>query len=117
MKKIIALCLIVSSNVFASDVLLSEYLKEIDPHIKSLKLSKAVLEPISDKKIEGKKLTEKELDKSMMIACFVDNTYKKIIKISTKPKYKNLKKAQKMAKASENILKNFSTIPKRSRNS
>jgi hypothetical protein len=111
LKHLLLLCLFFSSSAFPSDVLLAEYLKEIDPYTKQLKEAKAFLQPLVDKQMSGKKLTNQELEQSTMIGCYNEKIYRKLHKISTKPKYKNLEKAKKTQKASSAILKNFSVNP------
>lgn len=114
-KNLFVCTVVTSVSCFAlaktQDALSSEYSKEIAPIVKKLNESKAFLQPLVDKQMSGKKITAKESEQLTMMGCYNQQLYKKTYEISSKPKYKNLERAQRAKKGNSAILRNFAVDP------
>jgi hypothetical protein len=99
---------VISIGAFAQDSLLTEYNKEVEPPYKIIKGNKMLLQPLVDKQLRGELITKKDLDRGLFIECSSLINLNKINKISNKPKYKNLEKAQRMQKLIPKLKENMS---------
>lgn len=97
----------ISIVAFAQDSLLTEYNKEIEPSYKIIKGNKILIQPLADKELRGETLTKKDLDRNFFIECSSLININKINKISSKPKYQNLEKAQRMKKLIPKLKENM----------
>lgn len=98
---------VITTGAFAQERLLSEYNKEIESPYKIIKGNKILIQPLVDKELRGEPLTKKDLDRNFFIECSSLININKIHKISNKPKYKNLEKAQRMQKLIPKLKENM----------